>query len=97
MAAGRGRCGRAAVSLRPSPLPKPTLAPRAGHTWGTQLHRRDTWAGGTLLRGGDFSEAEGMQGLSLSMCVALCRRMWHLEGQGRGPRPGRVCPMHALT
>jgi len=49
MAAGRGRCGRAAVSLRPSPLPKPTLAPRAGHTWGTQLHRRDTWAGGTLL------------------------------------------------
>lgn len=57
---------------------------------------------GILLIGRDFSEAEGIWGLSPCLSVALAtlpqhRRMWHLEEQERSPRPGQGMPKQALT
>lgn len=51
--------------------------------------------GGTLLIGRDFSEAEGIWGLSLCLCMAPAtqhQRMWHLQEQGRSPRQGQGMP-----
>ena len=48
--------------------------------------------GGTLLIGRDFSEAEGIWGLSLCVCMALATLPQHLEEQGRSPKQGQGMP-----
>lgn len=96
----------AAEPASPSPCHCP-LPPEAC-PWGGVCTQRGgragahTSAGGRWCsaNGGDFSEAEGIWGLSRCGCVATLpqhRGMWHLEEQGRSPRPGQAVPKACIN